>query len=235
MTRAAPLLMIPGLICDERTFDAQSEVFAGAIAAPGHGACASLPEMAARALVDAPPRFSLLGHSMGARVALEIWRLASERVERLALVNTGVHGVKEGEVAKRHALRDIGRAHGMAALVDEWFPPMLAPGSRADQALTARLRTMCIDQGLAPFEAQIEALLARPEVVSLLPGITCPVLVATGLQDSWAPPAQHEEIAAAVPGARLILFENAGHMLPAEAPAPFNAAIAQWLALPAHN
>jgi len=92
-----PLLLIPGLMCDGRVFAAQTAAFPTAVAAPGFGAVASLPEMASRALAGAPERFLLLGHSMGARVALEIWRAAPSRVLGLALVATGVHPVRPGE------------------------------------------------------------------------------------------------------------------------------------------
>ena len=226
-----PLLMLPGLVCDSRIFDGQTAGFRQAWPVPDYGDAATLPEMARRVLDAAPPRFALLGHSMGARVALEIVRAAGERVERLALVSTGIHQPAQGEAAKRYALRDLGRAEGMAALVDAWLPPMIAP-SRPSDGLYERLRTMCVAAGLARFEAQIAALLARPEVENLLPTISCPTLVAVGREDLWSPPVQHEAIAALIPGADLVVVEGAGHMLPAEDPDALNAAIAGWLRQP---
>lgn len=226
-----PLLMLPGLICDSRIFDGQTAAFEQAWPVPDYGDAATLAEMARRALDAAPPRFALLGHSMGARVALEIVRTAGERVERLALVSTGVHLPAQGEAAKRYALRDLGRAEGMAALVDAWLPPMIAP-LRPRDGLYERLRAMCVEAGLTRFEAQIAALLSRPEVESLLPAISCPTLVAVGREDRWSPPAQHEAITALVPGAHLVVVEGAGHMLPAEDPDALNAAIADWLEQP---
>jgi pimeloyl-ACP methyl ester carboxylesterase len=227
------LLMLPGLICDSRIFAGQLGAFARAAPAADYGDADDLGEMAARVLADAPPRFALLGHSMGARVALEVLRQAPERVTRLALVSTGVHLPSPGEAPKRHALRDIGRAQGMAALVDAWLPPMVAPLRRDDAAFMAPLRTMCIEAGLARFEAQIAALLGRREVESLLPHIACPVLVAVGREDGWSPPDQHEAIATLIPGARLVVVEGAGHMLPVEAPEALNQALADWLSRPA--
>jgi len=228
-----PLLLLPGLLCDQRIFAAQLSAFPDARGVSGYGLADSLAEMARLVLATAPARFALLGHSMGARVAFEIMRVAPERVSRLALVSTGVHLPREGEAEKRHALRDLGRSEGMDALVAAWLPPMFAPVNADDEALVSPLRRMCIEAGLAVFEAQIAALLGRPEVESLLPGIQCPTLVAVGREDRWSPPEQHAAIAARVPHARFVMVEGAGHMLPAEAPEALNAEIARWLHQPA--
>lgn len=227
-----PLLLVPGLLCDQRVFAPQLAAFSQAVALPGHGTIDSLAAMAATILAAAPPRFALLGHSMGARVAIEMWRQAPERIDRLALVSTGTHLPRAGEAGKRHALADLGVREGMAALVERWLMPMLAPAARTDPALVEPLRAMCIDQGLDAYHAQIAALLARPEVDSILPAIDVPVLVAVGEGDTWAPPEQHAHIAALIPAARLSIIAGAGHMLPVEAPGPFNAAIRDWLAAP---
>lgn len=226
---AAPLVLLPGLICDQRIFAGQMEHFDGAVAHPGFGERTSFAEMAREVLATAPARMSLLGHSMGARVALEIWRTAPERVERLALVSTGVHLTRPGEAEKRFALRDLGRSQGPEALVDKWLPPMVAADRAGDEALMARLRQMCVDNGVEAYAAQIAALLARPEVESLLPGIDVPALVAVGTADIWSPPAQHRAIAAALPQALYREIDGAGHMLPAEAPDALNAVIDEWL------
>ena len=231
MSSPAPLVCLPGLLCDARIFAGQRARFADLLAIDGFGERRSLPEMAAYALSLAPSRMSLLGHSMGARVALEMVRQAPERIERLALVSTGTHPPRPGEAEKRHALRDLGRRDGAAALVDAWLPPMIAPANRRP-ALVEPLRKMCIDAGTEVFAAQIEALLGRPSVDTLLPTIAYPTLVAVGGEDVWSPPDQHRAIAAAVPGARLAIIEGAGHMLPAEAPEDLNDAIAAWLAQP---
>lgn len=55
----------------------------------------------------------------------------------------------------------------------------------------------------------------------------------TGERDQWAPPEQHAEIAASIAASQLVIVPDAGHMLPIEAPAEVNEAIARWLAMPA--
>jgi len=226
----ATLTLLPGLMCDARIFAAQRARFADAVVIDGFGPLTTIDAMAQHVIATGPARMALLGHSMGARVALEVCRRAPDRVERLALVSTGVHVRREGEAEKRHALRDLGRQEGAAALVDQWLPPMVAPAREQDSALMTPLHVMAVDQGVEVYAAQIEALLDRPEVESLLPSLACPVLVAVGSEDRWSPPAQHAAIAAAIPNARLCIVEGSGHMLPAEAPEALNDAIAEWLA-----
>lgn len=230
---AAPLVLLPGLLCDSRVFAGQVKRFPDTIAIDGFGACDSITAMARRVLDTGPERMSLLGHSMGARVALEVVRLAQERVERLALVSTGTHTLRPGEADKRHALLALGREQGAAALVDRWLPPMVAPARRSDQALIAPLHRMSTQAGVEIYAAQITALLNRPEVESLLPHIGCPTLVAVGADDEWSPPEQHRFIASRIPNVRLQIIAGAGHMLPAEAPDALNDAIAGWLDMPA--
>ncbi|HAF42257.1 MAG TPA: alpha/beta hydrolase [Sphingobium sp.] len=229
----APLVILPGLICDSRMFADTLAAFPGSMVVDGfYGGADRIEAMADHALGLIPERCALLGHSMGARVALELVRKAPGRVERLALVDTGVHPVKPGEREGRYRLRDLGRAQGMAALVAEWLPPMMGAGSLRDEALMDRLYAMAVAAGLQVFEAQIEALLHRPAVDTLLPTIACPTIAMVGQEDRWSPVAQHEAIAAAIPGARLRVVPGAGHMMPAETRQAFNGQVREWLDQP---
>lgn len=228
------LMLLPGLICDASIYAPQSAAFPDSKAVDGYGLRDSLEDMAQHVLDMAPESFDLFGHSMGGRVALEVVRLAPQRVRRLALVSTGTNALQAGEVRKRFDLRRIGREQGMEALVDAWLPPMVAEANRGKPEIMNPLRAMCLCAGLKTFEAQIDALIARNEAESLLPTITCPTLVMTGSEDSWSPPAQHEAMAAALPNSELVIVEGAGHMIQREAPDAVNDAIARWLARPAN-
>jgi pimeloyl-ACP methyl ester carboxylesterase len=225
------LIILPGLMCDSAMFAEALRVIPDARSVDDHyGGADDIGRMAARVLADAPPRFALIGHSMGARVALELYARAPERVSRLMLADTGVHGVAEGEADKRHALRDLGRREGFEALVDAWLPPMVAA---ADPELMDQLRTMCLRAGQTVFEAQTAALLNRPDAARVLGHIACPLSVVVGEADHWSPVAQHEAIAARVPGARLHIIPGAGHFAPAERPGDFIQIVQDWLAQPA--
>lgn len=222
------LIFLPGLLCGASYFAAQLNVFQDGRAIDGYGLSDRLEKMAHCVLDEAPERFDLFGHSMGGRVALEVYRMAPERIARLALVSTGVHPVREGEAEKRAALQRLGREQGFEALVDHWLPPMIGEANRNNEAIVGPLRRMCLAKGQGVFDAQIAALLNRPAVEDLLARISCPTLVMVGALDEWSPVAQHKQIAAAIPGADLVVVPNAGHMVTAEAPAAVNAAITNW-------
>jgi pimeloyl-ACP methyl ester carboxylesterase len=225
------LLFLPGLICDARIFAPQFAAFPESRAVDGYGLANSLEAMARVALEQAPESFDLFGHSMGGRVALEVYRLAPNRVRRLALSSSGVHSLGVNETTNRRVLQALGHDEGFPALVGTWLPPMVAEANR-DKPIYGEMRQMCLDAGQATFDAQIEALLGRPEQESLLAEIRCPTLVITGERDAWSPPAQHAAIAARIADSSLVIVEGAGHMLPLEAPDAVNQAIAAWLARP---
>ncbi|OYX36961.1 alpha/beta fold hydrolase [Sphingomonas sp. 32-62-10] len=228
------LLILPGLMCDAGMFAATLAAFPQARAIDDHYRGAdTIGTMAEHVLASAPASFALIGHSMGARVALEIVARAPDRVTRLMIADTGVHAVRGGEADSRHALRDLGRRDGFDRLVDVWLPPMVGEAARADAALMESLRAMCLRAGQTVFEAQSEALLNRPDTGPVLATLACPVAVLVGAEDQWSSVAQHEAIAARIAGARLRVIPGAGHMAPAEKPEDFNTLIREWLDVPA--
>jgi pimeloyl-ACP methyl ester carboxylesterase len=191
----------------------------------------SIPAMAQIVLEQAPERFSVAGHSMGGRVALEVIRMAGARVagphiERLALLDTGIHPRKPAEEASRQQLIDLARRDGMGALATPWLQPMLHPDHTS---LIAPLMHMVKRSTPDTFENQQRALLDRPDARTALASIQCPTLVLCGREDIWSPVAQHEEIARLIPGAKLIVIEKCGHMSPVERPEAVTAALREWI------
>ncbi|MBN2970720.1 alpha/beta fold hydrolase [Roseomonas aeriglobus] len=226
----ARLVILPGLLCDGRLFAAQIAACDAIVIDGFYGNADSIGAMVDHALAHLPDDAALLGHSMGGRVALEIWRRAPDRIAGIAIANSGVHPVRDGEAAARHALLDLGRREGAAALVDHWLPPMMAPGTPHDAPAYRMLHTMAVEAGLDVFERQIRALLGRPDAESVLPTLTCPVAVIGAEHDSWSPAAQQRAIAERIADATLSIVPGAGHMAPAEAPDAFTRAVADWLA-----
>ena len=108
----------------------------------------------------------------------------------------------------------------MAALADEWLPPLMAgaPLTAEQRAVHQRLKRMVEGQTPASFAAQIRALLDRPDAEPLLPLITVKTLLLSGREDKWSPTAQHRLMHEKVPGSTLVEVADAGHMAPIEQP-----------------
>jgi pimeloyl-ACP methyl ester carboxylesterase len=236
-----PLLLLPGLVCDDAVWEVQSAQLAD-IAAPriaDYGLLSSIPEMAAMVLRSAPPRFAVAGHSMGGRVALELYRQAPQRVLCLALLDTGYQARPAGdagekEAAGRFALLDVSRREGMRAMASRWTPGMVHPGRLKDTSLMDAIAAMVARKTPDIFAAQIQALLDRPEATNLLAQIGCPTLVLCGRQDAWSPLARHEDMARAIPDSTLVAIEDSGHMSTMERPGDVAAALRTWLATSLH-
>jgi pimeloyl-ACP methyl ester carboxylesterase len=220
--------LLPGLLCDDFVWRHQKAALSGTgeVRIPEFRRFSSLASMAEHVLEDAPRAFALAGHSMGGRVALEIYRLAPERVERLALLDTAAHPAAPGEEDKRQELVDLAKREGMGALAARWLPPMLHPHH---SGLYDELAAMVKRATPESFENQQRALLARPDARPVLLRVDCPALVLCGREDAWSPVRQHEEMTAAIRGARLVVIEECGHMSTVEQPAAVTAALRDWL------
>lgn len=231
MAEAQILYLLPGLLCDSAIWAHQTDALAGEaeVRVAAYGVCNSIADMARSVLAGAPDRFAVAGHSMGARVALEIVRMAPKRVSRLALLDTGTHTVREGESDKRKKLVDLAYKRGMRELAAAWLPGMVDERRLKDRRLMESLEAMVQRFTPEEYERQVGALLSRPNAAAHLAEITCPVLLGVGRNDRWSPLAQHTEIAAQIPQAELVIFEDCGHMSPIEAPEAVTRALSHWL------
>lgn len=210
-------ILIPGLLCDRLVWEPVLARLPAAVVAD-LSTQDNLTQMARDLLAQHSGTLRVAGHSMGARVAMEMARLAPDRIERLALLDTGIHPLRPEEPAKRAAIVQFAYDNGMAALCDRWLPPMVHDANHANTAMMGALRAMVLRMDPDLHARQIKALVDRPDAAAYLAQITCPVLLVVGRQDAWSPVSQHEDMLALVPQARLEIIENAGHFAPIEQP-----------------
>lgn len=231
MSNRPTIVLLPGLLCDASIWAAQIEALGphADVVVADFSQHDSIEDMArsALAMVDGP--IVAIGHSMGARAAMEMVRLAPERIERLVLIDTGIHPRREGEEASRQVLVDLAFAEGMDALAERWLPPMVHEDRVNYRTLMEPLKAMVLRATPEQHRRQIQALLNRPDARTHLSRIACPTLVMVGRQDRWSPLAQHEEIAAAIPNAELVIIEDSGHMSLVEQPEQISRALLRWL------
>jgi pimeloyl-ACP methyl ester carboxylesterase len=203
----------------------------------GYGSLDSLPAMAEAVLRTAPERFSIAGHSMGGRVALQVYRLAPQRVARIALLNSGYLPLAAGEggqeeTRKRGELVALAQSQGMHAMLRQWLPLMIDQRRSNDTTLVNSIVEMMSRKTPEIFAAQVRALLARPDATPVLEQIHCPALLLTGREDGWSGPAQHAAMSAKIAGSQLAIIPDCGHMSTLERPAEVTAALRAWLAQP---
>jgi pimeloyl-ACP methyl ester carboxylesterase len=231
MTRT-PLVLLPGLLLDERLYAAQLTALAGQaeMQVIDLTRADSIAGMAEHVLAAAPGRFALCGLSMGGYVAFEIMRRAPGRVSRLALLDTQARPDSAEALARRRDLIALAERGAFAIATARLLPLFVHPERRDDEALTATIGAMAEGVGRDGFLRQQNAILHRVDSRPGLAAIACPTLVLTGRQDLLTPVEVHYEIAAALPAATLVVLPSCGHLSPLEQPAMVSAQLAAWLA-----
>jgi pimeloyl-ACP methyl ester carboxylesterase len=226
------IVLVPGLNCSARLYAPQiPELWRfGPVTVADHTRDDTMAAIAKRILDTAPPRFAYVGLSMGGYIAFEIMRQAPERVVKLALLDTSaradVPDITELR-GQRIALAESGR---FDEVIETTWEPLVHPSVRSGGTLKAIHVAMCRDVGAQAYARQQKACRARIDSRPSLPAIRCPTLVLVGAQDEPTPPNLSEEIAAAIPGARLVKIPECGHLSTIERPAAVNEALVAWLA-----
>ena len=225
------LVLVPGLLCSAALWAPQVAGLGDIadITIADHTRHDTMPAIAQSILAKAPERFALAGLSMGGYIAQEIVLQAPERVTRLALLDTGARADTPERKQRRLQLNALARREGAGRVQEEIMPLLICKERLADNAYTNLIVQMAVDTGLDAFLRQHAALMARRDNRPLLPQIRCPTLVLVGRQDVLTPPELSEEIAAAIPGARLEFIEDSGHLSTLEQPDAVNRALRRWL------
>lgn len=231
----ATVVMLPGLLCDEAVWRSQLQSMANArCVVPDYGRLSSIAAMARHVLDQLGNEpLCVLGHSMGGRVALEMARLAPERIDRIALLDTGYQSRAPGNAGRteqenRFALLALARRRGMSEMGRQWARGMVHPAC-VDGPVFEAIVSMIARKSPEIFEAQIHALLDRPDATPVLHALRCPTLLMCGRQDAWSPLARHQEMQMLVSGSEMAVIEDAGHMTTMEQPAAVDARLRQWM------
>lgn len=230
MADPLPIVLVPGLGCSARLYRPQLDALwrFGPITVADHTRDDTMDGIARRILADAPRRFALAGLSMGGFISLAIMRLAPERVDRIALLDTNARNDTPERKIEREKFITLARAGKFAEVNATLTPRYLHPDHRSELFLRV-IDEMAADVGVEGFVRQQRAIMGRPDVRPMLGSIKCPTLVLVGDSDAATPPELSQEIAVGIPGATLVIVKNCGHLSTLEQPAAVNAAMAQWL------
>lgn len=227
-----PLLLIAGLLDDHELWAHQIRHLAD-VCEPivvDNGRDLTMRALAERVLATVGGSFAVAGMSMGGYAALEVMRLAPERVNGLGLVNTSARS--DDEARRRFRMMQIEKARtgGFEELLATDVPSVVHPDRHTDQQLMNAIFAMARRTGATTFIRQHEAIMTRIDSRALLPNIQCPTLVVVGREDTATPLELAEEMAGAIPNAKLGLIEQCGHYSPMERPQAVTALMRLWLA-----
>lgn len=191
----------------------------------------SISDMADTVLADAPDRFALAGHSLGAIVALEVVRRTPHRVTRLALLNASAREGSEVQQAAWSQLLGRLDTEPFATVATELARANLPLHRRDDGDLVTRGERMAARVGADGLRRQLAAQSTRPDSRPHLHDIDVATLVVSGAEDQVCPPPLQAELAAGIPDATHLVLDAVGHMAPMEDPAAVAGALRDWLGI----
>ena len=231
MTESLPIVAVPGLMCSARLYADQIPALwpFGPVTIADHRRDETMDAIAHRILGSAPPRFALIGLSMGGYIAAAILRQAPERVAKLALLDTSARADLPERMQGRRILIEMVEQGRFAEVIDLHFPQFVHKNRRDDAALKRVVALMAEETGPHAYVRQQKAIINRKDWRAALPQIRCPTLVVVGDADEMTPPKVAEEIAGGITGARLVVVPDCGHLTTLERPAAVNAALTAWM------
>ena len=228
------LLLLPGMMCDERLFAPQIDALCGSfdIVVPRLAGAATIEGFARFALAEAGSQpLNIVGLSMGGIVAMAMLAMAPAQVKRIALLDTN----HLADAPERRAIRDRQIADVLAGrlrqvIVEEMKPTYLAISNRSRADLLDLLVDMAMKLGPAVFIEQSLALRDRRSHGDTLRAFKGPALVVCGSEDQLCPPQRAREIAALLPNSEYVEVSGAGHISTLERPDAIAEAMDKWIA-----
>src|SRR5829696_642933 len=176
-------------------------------------------------------RVVLGGLSLGGYVALAFLRRHAARVSGLVLLDT--KATADGDQARGDRLAMVERvqAEGVGFGPEAMLPKRLGETSREHRPeLVEKVAALIREQTPAAIAGAQRGMAARSDATDVLGSIQVPTLVITGQEDAVTGPEVGRDLAAAIPGARFLLVEEAGHLANVEQPEIVNEALLDFLA-----
>jgi pimeloyl-ACP methyl ester carboxylesterase len=229
-----PTVLVPGLLASPRLYAEQiPELWRlGPVMLAVHSRDDSMAAIARRILAAAPARFALAGLSMGGYVCFEILRQAPQRVARLVLLDTSARADMPEQTEQRRSQIGMARDGRLGEVADTLFPRLVHARRWGDEALRRIWRAMVQEVGAEGFVNQQTAIMGRPDSRPGLAAVRCPTLVIVGDGDVLTPPERAEEIANGIPGSRLSVIRDSGHLSTLEQPVAVTRSMVEFLTGP---
>ena len=223
--------MVPGMMCDERIFSPQIEELSKnlEVTVADISSFPTVRELASDLLKKAPKSFSLLGHSMGGIVAMEIYSQEPNRIEKLILMDTNPKAeLDEVKLKREPQIKDVREGKLLEVMRDEMKPNYLAESENKSSVLDVCM-DMALSLGPDVFINQSRALQKRADQLNTIQSINIPVLIMCGSEDKLCTVETHEMMHNMISDSDLKIINNAGHMPTLEQPRETTEVLKEWL------
>ena len=181
-------------------------------------------------------RAVVVGLSLGGYIALALWRRHRARVRALVLADTRAGADTPDSVKRRRELIELAHTQGSVGIANVQIAGLVGKTTRDKRPdiydSVHRLIAQAPPEGIV---GGLEAMIARPDSTPTLSTIDVPTLIIAGSEDVVTPPREARAMHAAIPGSRIEILQQAGHLSNLERPAAFNTVITEFLASLLYN
>jgi len=189
----------------------------------------SIFDMATDALAKTQGKIVPIGLSMGGYIALEMVKMAPERISGLVVMDSNAHSETAERQRQRLAEKGLLQTGRYQGLTKAGARKMLSADSFQNTALVSRVIAMAKEPGLAVYEAQQKAIITRSDHTQTLAGLACPACFMVGEEDRITPPLLHYKMSEITPMSECVEIAGAGHLITMEKPDVVNSHLEQFL------
>lgn len=230
-TSTPTLVFIPGLLLTDQLFAHQAEHLSADF--PIHHAVTrgldSITAMAQLALDQTEGMIIPIGLSMGGYIALEMARLAPERLAALVIMDSNAEVDSDDKREQRQALIELSKHGKFKGVTRSLLPNFIAKRHLDNPHVADFVMAMTESVGRENFTLQQTAIMNRQEQFDTLANISVPSLFIVGELDTLTPPEQVLAMSDAAKTSQYVEIANAGHLPTVESPKEVTSVLKDFL------
>lgn len=218
------VVLLPALGCDGRMWEPVTKLLrdrftlvrpetwnCGTLQAAAQGTAALLTSLGIA-------QAGVAGVSMGGYLAFELLRLWPQGIRAAALLDTTAFpDTPERQRTRQQVLRML-REGRFEEVLAPFVASVLAPTRARGGPEADLLRLMARELGAGAFANDVDAIARRGSYEDVLRAVRVPLVFLVGEHDGLTPPEVAHRMASAVPGSRVEVVPDAGHMAALENP-----------------
>lgn len=241
MFNLPPLVLIPGVMCNERLWSQQQKYFSGKtdVLIPNVLGAESIRDIARRIMANTPAaNCNIVGFSSGGYVAQALYEINPGFVNKMVLVSTAGGEFSKRQQTFREGMLRSYESEGAQIAIDKFVGKLNSTYANAheiQQYNVAMNEEIIRKSGCDVFYNQMAAVVEYNRSAISLREIRCPVLVICADNDPFIPSIAYSELLSEIPHAQFKMIKGGGHMLPISCSAELNSLLTNFFGYPSHD